>query len=163
MDSRERGGMVKEEGWLEWRNGRTWRNGWRGGMVGRGQEEGWLEWRNVWMREHGRRWRGRAVRERDNEGSTSTYMMTNLNNVPTRFIWRNLMMMRRGNVKISLMGWSKFCALCLFLFVGECLCRGRGIVVVLLEYSRCTLATSKLPDNCRIGFAEDYVIVATAL
>ena len=36
-------------------------------------------------------------------------------------------------------------------------------MVVLLEYSSCTLAARELPDNCGIRSAEGYVIVAAAL
>jgi len=62
-----------EEG--EWLGEVKRRDGWSGEMfewenVGEGEEEEW----------------GSGERERDNEGSTSTHMMRNLDNVLTRFI-----------------------------------------------------------------------------
>jgi len=52
-------------------------------------------------------------------------------------------MMRRGNVKIILMGCSKFFLFC-FVFGRASMCRRRKVV---LEYSSCTLAVRKLSDN----------------
>ena len=94
----ERGGMGEEEEWLgEVKRG----DGWSGEMfewenIEEGEEEEWLgevkrrdgwsgemfDWENMESEEE--EWG--VVRERDNEGSTSTHMMINLNNVPTRLI-----------------------------------------------------------------------------
>jgi len=64
----------EEEEWVKWRRGQ------RGGMVGVEQYLNGRTWKKV------KRKSGGVVRERDNEGSTSTHMMINLNNVLTRLI-----------------------------------------------------------------------------
>ena len=82
----------RRDGWsgemFDWENmeegeeeeGMKWRKGQRGGTAGVEKCLNGRTWKKV------KRGSGGVVRERDNEGSTSTHMMTNLDNVPTRFI-----------------------------------------------------------------------------